>query len=219
MLVAGTHNISAIFTTSDSNFQNITSPLFPEIVAQNTTTVTLTSPTSASVTDQVLTFAATVTPGTLTPAGPGTTVPTGTVAFSYVLNGVTSPICTAPVSTTAGVTTATCNAAITAAGTYPVTATYSGDTNFKTSASTPHSQTVNKEATSLALVGTNLTSPASPAVNQQATYSVQVSLVGGISDAGLTVPTGTVTLHRYGDFGHLLGGGPGGDGTSVLPVR
>ena len=192
MFVAGTHNISAVFTTSDSNFQNISSSLFPEIVAQNTTSVTVTSPNGTSVTDQVLTFTATVTPGTLTPAGSGTTVPTGTVAFTYVLNGNSAPICSPTVTTAGGVTTATCNAALPAAGAYAVTATYSGDTSFRTSASTPHSETVNKEGTSVGLGGANLSSPTSPAVNQQATYSVQVSLVGGISDAGLTVPTGSV---------------------------
>ena len=194
MVVAGTHNITAVFTTGDTNFQNITSPLFPEIVAQNTTSVTITSPTGSSVVDQVLTFSATVTPGTLTPAGVGSTVPGGGVSFTYVLGGVTTTICTAPVSTTAGVTTATCSAALTAAGSYSITATYAGDTNFKTSASAPHSEVVGKEGTNLALVGGVLSSPASPAVNQQATYSIQVLLAGGISDTGLAVPTGNVTF-------------------------
>ena len=193
--MSGTHNISAAFTSSNNNFQNISSPLFPEVVAQNATSVTLTSPTASSVVDQVLTFTATVTPGALTPAGAGTTVPTGSVAFTYLLNGNTTPICSPTVTTTGGVTTATCNAALTTAGTYAVTATYSGDTNFMTSASAPHSQTVNQEDDSLALVsGATLTSPTSPAVGQAGVYSVQLLLAGGISDAGLTLPTGNVVF-------------------------
>ncbi len=196
MLVAGTHNIKAVFTTGDANFPNITSPIFAQIVGQNTTSVTLTSPTTASVTDQTLTFAATVTPGTLTPTGPGTTVPTGTITFTYVLNGTTTAICSAPVSTTGGATSATCNAAFTTAGTYAVTATYSGDTNFQTSASTPHSQPVNKASTSVGLSGANLSSPASPAVNQSAAYTVQISAVApaNTTTGGSSVPTGTVVF-------------------------
>ncbi len=195
MLVAGTHNITAVFTSSNSNFQNISSSLFPEVVSQNSTAVTVTSPNGASVVDQVLTFTATVTPGALTPAGPGNTVPTGSVAFTYLLNGNTTPICSPTVTTTGGVTTATCNAALTVAGSYAVTATYSGDPNFTTSASAPHPQTVNQEATSLALIsGSTLALPASPVVGQAGIYSVQLVLANGITDTGLTLPTGNVVF-------------------------
>src|SRR6185312_3422478 len=196
MLAAGTHNIKAVFTTGDSNFPNITSPLFPQTVAQNTTTVTLTSPTNPAVTDQPLTFAATVTPGTLTPTGPGTTVPTGTLTFTYLLNGTTTTICTPSVSTTGGVTPATCSAALTAAVVYSLTATYSGDANFQTAASAAQSEPVNKASTVVALSGGVLSSPASPAVNQSALYTVQISAAApaNTSAAGASVPTGNVVF-------------------------
>ncbi|HZL27012.1 MAG TPA: Ig-like domain repeat protein [Acidobacteriaceae bacterium] len=202
MLVAGTHNISAAFTpqAGNSNFQINPSPIFAQSVAQNATTVNLTSPTAPSVVDQVVTFAATVTQGTLTPPGTGTTTPSGTISFTST--GSATPICSATVLPATGV--ATCTAPFTAVGTYNVTATYSGDTNFKVSASTPpFPEVVVKASTSVGLSGATLSTPASPAVNQSATYSVLISVAAPAIDtaAGSAVPAGTVT------FNYVLNGG------------
>jgi len=191
MLAAGTHNISAVFTPQpgNGNFQINPSPIFPQSVAKNTTTVNLTSPTNPSLVDEVVTFTANVTPGTLTPTGPGTTTPSGTIAFTYA--GSATPICSATVSTTTGV--ATCTAPFTAPATYVVTATYAGDTNFLTSASATHSQVVSKANTN---IGPLAATPASPAVNQSTTYSVQITVPApaNTGTAGASVPTGNVVF-------------------------
>jgi Bacterial Ig-like domain (group 3)/NHL repeat len=93
------------------------------------TTTTVVSSVATAFINQTLVFTATVKP-----QGLGT--PTGTVTFFANGAAIGSPV-TLPVSGTAALSTA-----FAAAGTYAITAVYSGDSNFTTSTSTVLSQPV-----------------------------------------------------------------------------
>jgi large repetitive protein len=183
LLTAATHTIVANYTSADSNFQSGTSQIVNQIVSQGTPTVALAALPSASSVDQLVTFTATITP-LIT----GATVPTGTVNFTYAPNGNTQVLCNTNVSTTT-TTHAACTAPLTAAGTFAVTAAYSGDLNFAAGNLGSTNITVSKTGTT---VSTPVISPAAPAVNQSVTLSATVT--SAVNDAGLTLPGGTITF-------------------------
>jgi uncharacterized repeat protein (TIGR01451 family) len=128
-LSAGTHSITAVYN-GDSNFSGSTSSATTQTVNQASTTTSLTSSPNPSTYGQPVTFTASVTVG---PPGSGTA--TGTVTFkdgamvlaTVVLNG-------------SGQATYTTSSLF--IGTHSITATYSGDANFKGSTSPPLIQTV-----------------------------------------------------------------------------
>jgi hypothetical protein len=94
-------------------------------VLSRATTTTLSAPSSAAATKQVM----------LTASVTGAGAPTGTVAFSDgagVISGCDSAALTQPTATTA---TATCTTSFSAAGAHKITASYSGDTNYDSSTS------------------------------------------------------------------------------------
>src|SRR5262249_22803879 len=143
-----------------------------------TLTASATTP-NPSVFGQVLTFIASVAA-----AAPGAGTPSGTVTFKdgNVVLG-TAPISggSALVSTTA-----------LAVGSHTITAVYTGDTNFTTSASAPLTQVVNQAGTTT----TVSTLPATSVYGQPVTFFATV-----VAQApGSGTPTGTVT--------HLDGGAP-----------
>ena len=108
--------------------------------------------------------------------------PTGSVSFTAgnVLLG------SSPVSTTAGVTTATIDTADLAVGAQPVTAAYDGDVLFGPSTSPVHVLTVQPDNSHISISA----APADAAPGQEVTYSVSVS-----ADApGAGRPAGTVSL-------------------------
>ncbi|HEX4862923.1 MAG TPA: Ig-like domain-containing protein [Acidimicrobiales bacterium] len=130
----------------DGNY--LASPLsstVPQTVGKSGTTTGLVDngPNPSGV-GQAVKFTATVTPNPSVG-----TAPTGTVTFS---SGGSS-LCTTPVSTSGGVTTATCTTKDLPLGTDYVTATYSGDVNYSGSTSKPVSQSVSLLSTLLGLVG------------------------------------------------------------------
>ena len=101
-------------------------------LATTTTTVTFANPVD---TGQFVTYTATVT-------GHGSTKPTGTVRFFFGANTIpSSPV---PLNTTTGI--ASTGNAFPTAGTYAITAAYSGDANNQGSASVPVGQLVNNVA-------------------------------------------------------------------------
>ena len=165
-LTPGTHNISAKYS-GDTNFTGGSSTASQTLTVNPATTTTTVS-TSLNPTSygQVVTFSATVQAG----SGSG---PTGSIIF---LNGTTT-LGTVPL------TNGTTQLAVSslAAGSQPITAQYSGDSNFAGSTSTVLVETVNPAATS-----TVTASNANPATFGQAvtlTASVQPpagSLAGGI---------------------------------------
>jgi hypothetical protein len=118
---AGSHPLTATYA-GDSNFNGSGSAAAPHTVNKADTTTTIVSDTP----DPSLVNAPyTVTWSTVVSA-PGSGSPTGTVTVS---DGTSS--CSASVST------GSCSLASTTAGTKTLVATYAGDVNFKTSASTP----------------------------------------------------------------------------------
>ncbi len=162
---AGTHPITATYS-GDSNFVGSTSSAVSQIVNKKSTTSTLISGANPSTYGNSITFTATVSPS----------IPNGeTVTFYDSANQIGT-------GTTAGsVATFSTNTLVT--GTHPVTATYSGDSNFVTSTSSAVSQVVNTRSTSTAL-----TSNSNPS-----TYTASITFTATVSPS---VPNGeTVTFY------------------------
>jgi hypothetical protein len=141
-------------------------------VGVNDDTITL-SPSSAHIA-----FGASVTLTATVNQGAATVTPTGTVTFFDGTNALGSPVTlasgvaiSAPVSLTNGV--------------HNLTAVYGGDTNFRSSVSTPTQVGVGALATKTALFA----GPANPAVGATVNFTANVDT--GSSQA---LPTGTVTF-------------------------
>ena len=140
-------------------------------------TTTLTVSPNPAVAGQTVTFTAQVT------ASSGSTVPTGTVNF---MNGSTQ-LGTGTLDSSGHATFTTSSLA---AGSYPVTAVYSGDTNFATSTSSSVTLLVNAQAVAVSTSTTLATSSATANAGQNVTFTATVSGPSGSTSA----PTGTVTF-------------------------
>ncbi len=173
---AGTHTITAIYT-GDTNFTGSTSPDFTQTVDQASTSTVVTSSLNPAVTGQTATFTATVSA-----VAPGTGTRTGTVVFED--GGATIAGCAAQVLSAAG--KATCATAFATSGAHPITAVYSGDSNFSGSTSPALTETVNQGATAT-VVGSSL-NPSLP--GQTVTYTAIVSA----TTPATGTPTGVVTF-------------------------
>ncbi|MBV9662095.1 MAG: Ig-like domain repeat protein, partial [Acidimicrobiales bacterium] len=138
-------------------------------------TVAVTSSAATAVYGQPVSLTATVTPS----AG-GT--PTGTVSFYS--NGVL--LGSQPVTTSAGVTSASIQLSSLRVGTDNITATYNGDVSFDASTSSPFTQTVNQDTVSTSVAP----SPTSPVPGQADTLTVTVTA----ASPGAGTPTGDVSL-------------------------
>ena len=130
-----------------------------------------------SVAGQPLTITASVSV-----IAPGSGTPTGTVMFED--GGVTITGCAAQAVSAAG--TAVCAASFATAGGHPITAVYSGDSNFSGSTSPILIETVNQGATT-----TMVTSSVDPSVSGQTV--MYTAIVTATAPAAGT-PTGTVTF-------------------------
>jgi len=166
-LAPGTYQIVATYS-GDANTSGSVSAALPLTVNLATTTTTFTVKPNPAVVVAPITFTATV-------AGNGG-VPTGTVSF---FNGATL-LGTGTLNAQA---TATFTTTTLAAGTYSVTATYSGDANDAPSTSAVTSLIVNLIPTS-----TDLSASTTVGANPQ---TILTAVVVGTSGP---VPTGTVTL-------------------------
>ncbi|WP_435603597.1 Ig-like domain repeat protein [Streptomyces sp. bgisy130] len=177
------YTVAATYS-GDDNF-NPSSGADSQSVAQAVSTTTVTTSPEPSVTGQPVTFTATVTA-----APPAAGTPTGTVTFDFG-DG------TAPVTTplTAGTATLTHAYATAPLNPFPVTVTYSGDTNFTDSVGIA-THTVEQAATT-----TTVTAEPDPSVTGE---SVTVTVTPTAPASG--IPTGPVTF----DFG---------DGTPVLTAQ
>ena len=124
-LSVGTHTITASYS-GDGNFTaSTTAAALKQTVNQAATKTTVASSVNPSNPLQI-TFTATV--ATL---APGSGLPTGTITFD--INGTPQPA--VQLTVVNGVDVATFTYTFSAAGTYAITATYSGDTDFTTSTS------------------------------------------------------------------------------------
>jgi hypothetical protein len=172
----GTYSIQAIYS-GGSDFAGSTSPTVTQAVNQASTVTALASSVNPSVAGQSMTITASVSV-----IAPGTGTPTGTVVFED--GGVTIPGCAAQAVSAAG--TAVCAASFATAGANPITAVYSGDSNFSGSTSPILAETVNQGATT-----TVVTSSVDPSVSGQTV--IYTAIVTATAPAA-GIPTGTVTF-------------------------
>lgn len=181
----GSHAITATYNgdSKDTNFSSSNSPAFTQTVNAASSSITLSSSSTAntSTVNQTVTFTASI------PGPSGTTKLTGQVAFED--NG--SPItgCTAVGVTATSSTnwTAVCpDPSLTAAGSpHTITATYGNDSNFTVGGGSL-SQTVNKASTNLTVV-----SGVDPSqVGAPVTFTATVTP----NPTGSYTPTGTVAF-------------------------
>ncbi|MFD5393521.1 beta strand repeat-containing protein, partial [Streptomyces sp. NPDC127097] len=180
------YTVTATYHGDDDFAPATTTDVHRVAVSAATTLTTVSSSPDPSVTGRPVTFTATVAP---TPPGAG--VPTGTVTFTF---GDGTAAVTASLSGgVAGVT----HVYTTATGSpYTVTARYSGDANFSSSAGTD-SQTVDPAST----LTTVAAAPDPSVVGQPVDFTATVTPVA----PGAGVPAGAVTF----DFG---------DGTPPTPI-
>jgi hypothetical protein len=167
-LSLGTHIVSALYS-GDANFVGGNVSSLAVVVNQAGTSVAVVSSGNPSAYNQPVTFTATVT------SQYGGTA-SGTITFS---DGG-SPLATAALSANqAGL-----SLSVLSIGTHSITASYSGDTNFTRSISSPNIQVVNQAST----IATITSSPNPVTVGQPVAFSAQV-----IGQYGST-PSGTVTF-------------------------
>jgi hypothetical protein len=175
-LAVGSYSITAIYEPSTGEFVGSTSTARSHSVVKATPTISLQStPSPASITvGSSITFTATLTGVT------GAGVPTGSLTFTNTTSStvlcpnvpVTTPSC-GPISSLP-------------VGSYSITVSYSGDTNYNTASSNLSVQ-VNKATPTMTLVS----SPVVPTifVADSITFTAAVSGVSGVS-----APTGTVNF-------------------------
>ena len=178
----GNYTITATYS-GDGNFTGPTSGTVVQPVGLTPTTTAVVSSLPTSFVNESVTFTATVMP-TIT----GSTSPTGSVAFASKLGGQTVILCSsAPLNSTTGM--ASCSSPLPSAGSYVITATYSGDANFQSSSNSasPLGLTVNQPITT---VGLTSSLPASSVVNQPVSFSAVITP----AFTGATEPSGTVTF-------------------------
>jgi RHS repeat-associated protein len=169
---AGSYYVVAAFSSSDTNYGNATSAKTAFTISQAGTTTTATISPATSVYGQTVSLTVTVSanaPGSGTPTGAVTILVGTTILGTGTLkNGVV-----------------TFSAPASQVGSFPVTASYGGDSNF-ISSSAKVGETVSRDATT-----TTLTSSANPsAYGQAVTFTATVT--AGAPGSG--IPTGTVTF-------------------------
>jgi type II secretory pathway pseudopilin PulG len=175
------YSVTATYS-GDSNFLT-SSGSQTQTVNKAGSTTTLGSSANPSVSGQTVAFTASVTAN-----APGSGTPTGTVTFTIKPAGGGTVNCTTTNSPSLSNGQATCvipNALIASGSPYTVTATYNGDSNYNTSA-TSQIQTVNRAATS-----TTLGSSANPSNGGK---SVRFTANVAVNAPGSGTPTGTVTF-------------------------
>ena len=201
---AGIHNITEMFTAnSTSPYGNITtaqSTSYALTIGKAAFAVSISSTVTSPVVNQSQIITVKVNP-----AITGNALPSGPVSLTYTLGTTTSPLCvTSNLTTTGGVTSATCSApAFTQAGSYTIAAVpaaYS-DVNFTLAISPTFVQTV-----AAAPASTTVVSSINPSVtNQSVTLTATVTATNPSSTSypGTATPqSGTIT------FSDSAGGAP-----------
>lgn len=181
-LQPGTYQLTARFDGSQNFATSTSAPQTLTVVPQQPTTTSLTlSPASVDFgNEQTETLTVTITPAT------GGT-PTGTVT----VKAGSTPLCTVTLANATGRCTLT--ASQLPPGSYPLTATYSGDNTYATSVDTTRTLTVAKEptTTSLALSADTIAVGA----EQAELFTVLVTpATGGIPTGNVTVKAGATAL-------------------------
>jgi large repetitive protein len=172
-LAVGSHSVSAVYN-GDGNFTGSSAAPIAEVINQAGSTTTLATTQANAPYGQ-----ATIT-ATVAAVAPGAGTPTGTVTF-LVNNG------TATTNETANLVNgvATLSPPL-GPGSYSITASYGGDTNFTTSTASALTQTVTQGNSTTTLTSSEPTSTAGDSVTFTATVSA--------GTAGLGTPSGKVTF-------------------------
>jgi hypothetical protein len=176
----GSYTITATYS-GDGNFGAGNAATVSMTVNRGTSVVKVVSSAPISVVDQSVTFTA-----TLTPTYAGSTVPSGSLTFTDATAG--SIIC-GSVTLQASTLTATCTVSSLTLGAHSIAVTYSGDTDFLSSASSALSQVVQPGPTAVILA---VTAPAPPIPISVATQSITVTATVRAVQPGNIVPTGAV---------------------------
>ena len=171
-------------------------------ISKASSSIAVSTTLNGVVSGQIETFNATVLPLTPSSGNPG--MPSGDVTF--LLDG--TPIAMVPVDSATG--HASFSISSIAPGSHTVTATYSGDSNFQTSQSTPSSLLVSSASTQSILTDQDVLNKRGKVVSVILTSQV-VAL-----SPGNGVPTGSVTFYRD---GHTLGREALVNGTARISIK
>lgn len=171
---AGTHVITAYFPGT-SDFTASLSPPVNHTVSRATTSTSLASAQNPAYVGAPVALQATVAVNS-----PGGGTPTGTVTITD--NGTAITPCTALPLGVSG--TVSCTTAFASPATHPLTATYSGDSGYASSASSSLSQSVLRVPTTSSVTAT----PAST------TFGQMVTLTATVTTSNNTAPSGTVNF-------------------------
>jgi hypothetical protein len=173
---AGTFNVTAKFTPSDSNFATSTSSAFAQRINPGSVAINLSSGLNPSTVNQPVGFTAAF-------SAINGTQPNGTMTFTDSLTSAT--LCR--ITVTSGSSSA-CTAPFASAGAHTVVATFtSSDNNFNGTTSNVITQTVNQTSTTAVVVSATPSS----SVNQSVTFTATVAS----SISGTASPKGTVTFN------------------------
>ncbi len=175
LLPTGSNLVYAVYG-GDNNFVPSRSPQAAVVVNGTASTTTLPQFTAPAATGSTVSLSAIVSLANGATPPTGESAPTGNVIFK---TGSTV-LCTASVGASCTFT------ASTAAGTYPITAIYSGDNYFNTSTSTTQTLTVSAPVTTATAVSA---SSIAPAAGAPVTLTATVS-----ATSGTAAPTGSVTF-------------------------
>ncbi len=192
---AGANQTVTATYTGDPNFTVATAGTATQTVTALPLTLGLTaSPSNSTMVGTAVTFTAQLTGGALTPV-----IPSGTVNFTA--NGSTLTGCGAVPVNAAGL--ATCTTSTLIAGSDPITATYSGDSNFTVATVGTTTQTVTATTITTATPASLNYSPSSQTVTLSATVTsgsgtvnvgtVTFSVFNGTTQVGTSVSSGMVT--------------------------
>ena len=176
-LPAGNYVLTASYS-GDSNYNAAVSANYPVTLNKMTPTVTLSAAPNPVGFGQSVTIAATA-------SGSGAT-PTGTVSFKY------GSLTLANLSLAGGAASFSPSTVGLPAGTYDLTASYSGDANYSAANSASYGITLNKAATAVTITAT----PSTVTVGSPCTLTATVTRIGvaGAPTGNVTFSVGTKTL-------------------------
>ncbi len=170
-LALGPHPITAVYEGDDDFVGSSSTNTITQTVNPASTSADVTSSQDPGVVGQTVAYTATVVVG-----APGSGTPTGTVSFND--GGSPVPTCQSLALPPTPPLAVTCSQAYGTNAGHSITATYSGDANFTTSAGTLTESVVPVSTTT-----TLLPSPAASTSGQSVTLSATVTPTSGAADA------------------------------------
>jgi hypothetical protein len=188
-LAAGSHSITAVYS-GDSTYITSTSALLKETINQVASATALKSSIGSSSFDESVTFTATVTSAGGTPAGTVTFLADGTSIGTGTLSNGVATLATSQLPVKAN----------------SITASYAGNTDFKSSTSTALSFVTSAAATTTQ-VGSSL---------NPSTVGASVTFTATVKSATAGTPSGTATFK---DGTTSLGTGTLSNGTATLTTK